>query len=164
MRFLTAVDRLLGWVLSILVAGMMLLTFVDVAGRELFSSPLIIAPELTTVGLAAMVYIGLPLVSYRDEHITISLFENLFRGRAKSIKRGVVALLLAALSLVLAERLWVQAGKLGSEVMMFLQLQKSIIAYGMSVMCAFTALAFLVRAFQHFSDARSGTSKRPAAP
>ncbi len=97
MRILSFVDRLIGGILSVLVAAMMVLTFSDVVGREIFSSPLIIAPELTTVGLAAMVYVGLPLVSFRDEHITISLFENLFRGRANAIKRGCVALLLAAL-------------------------------------------------------------------
>ena len=153
MRLLSLIDRLIGAILCVLVAGMMLLTFADVVGREVFSSPLIIAPELTTVGLAAMVYVGLPLVSLRDEHITISLFENLFKGRAQSIKRGCVALLMAALSVVLAVRLWVHAGKLGAEVMMFLELNKSYIAYGMSGLAGVTAIAFLVRALQHFGDA-----------
>jgi TRAP-type C4-dicarboxylate transport system permease small subunit len=154
MRILSFVDRLIGGILSVLVAGMMVLTFADVVGREIFSSPLIIAPELTTIGLAAMVYVGLPLVSLHDEHITISLFENLFRGRLKAIKRGCVALLLAALCVVLAQRLWVHAGKLGAEVMMFLELEKSIIAYGMSILSGITAIAFLVRAAQHFGEAR----------
>ena len=126
--------------------------------REVFARPLIIAPELTTVGLAAMVYVGLPLVSFRDEHITISLFENLFRGRARSIKLACVSLLMAALSLALAWRLWVHAGKLGSEVMMFLQLNKSIIAYGMSVLAGITVLAFLVRALQHLDAVVRGPS------
>ncbi len=71
-------DRLLGGLIILIVTAMMLLTFADVVGRELFSRPLLIAPEMTTIALAATVYIGLPLVSARDEHITISLFEGLF--------------------------------------------------------------------------------------
>lgn len=151
MRFLTSVDRFIGWLLNFLVAGMMLMTFIDVIGREVFASPLIIAPELTTIGLAAMVFIGLPLVSLRDEHITISLFENLFQGRAQRIKLGLVALLMACLSAVLAYQLWVHAGKLGAEVMMFLQVKKSYICYAESVMCGVTVLAFLTRAVQQFT-------------
>ncbi|MEQ8700977.1 MAG: TRAP transporter small permease [Bauldia litoralis] len=150
MRFLTFVDRFIGWLLNFLVAAMMLMTFIDVVGREAFANPLIVAPELTTIGLAAMVFIGLPLVSLRDEHITISLFENLFRGRAQRIKLGLVSLLMAFLCAVLAYQLWVHAGKLGAEVMMFLQVNKSYICYGESIMCGVTVVAFLTRAVQHF--------------
>jgi TRAP-type C4-dicarboxylate transport system permease small subunit len=159
MRLLSLIDRLIGAVLCVLVAGMMMLTFTDVMFREVLARPLIIAPELTTIGLAAMVYVGLPLVSFRDEHITISLFENLFKGRAQSLKRGLVALLMAGLSVVLAVRLWVHAGKLGTEVMMFLQFKKSYIAQGMSILAGITAVAFLARAAQHFRDMR-----QPPAP
>jgi len=162
MAILTSLDRVIGWILNFLVAAMMILTFVDVVGRQLFDSPLIIAPELTTIGLAAMVYVGLPMVSLRDEHITISLFENLFRGRVQRIKRGLVALVLSGASVVLAERLWVQGGKLGAEVMMFLQLDKSYIAYGMSIMSALTALAFLSRAVQHFTGAEPPEQQKAA--
>ncbi len=151
MHFLSSVDRIIGWILNVLVAGMMLMTFADVVAREVLAAPLIIAPELTTIGLAAMVYVGLPMVSLRDEHITISLFENLFRGRVQRIKLGLVALLMAALSAVLAYQLWVHAGKLGAEVMMFLQVHKSYICYAESVMCGITVLAFLTRAVQHFT-------------
>jgi TRAP-type C4-dicarboxylate transport system permease small subunit len=151
MRLLFSLDRLIGWVLNFLVAGMMLMTFIDVVGRELFAHPLIVAPELTTIGLAAMVFIGLPMVSLRDEHITISLFENLFKGRAQRIKLGIVALLLAGMSAVLSYQLWIHAGKLGAEVMMFLQVHKSYICYGESIMSGITVLAFLTRAAQHFT-------------
>lgn len=152
LRFL---DRAIGWVVNILVAGMMIMTFVDVVARELFASPLIVAPELTTIGLAAMVYFGLPLVSYRDEHITISLFENLFKGRARRIKQGLVSVLLAGLCATLAYQLWVHAGKLGAEVMMFLQVHKSYICYGESVLAGVAGVAFLTRAWQHFSGIES---------
>lgn len=141
------IDRAIGWVLNTVVAGMMILTFLDVVGREVFASPMIIAPELTTIGLAAMVYIGLPAVSLRNEHISISLFETLFKGRAQRIKLGIVSLVLAGASFVLAYQLWVHAGKLGAEVMMFLQLNKSLICYVESVMAGLTGFAFLVRAW-----------------
>ena len=146
MAFLRLVDRVFGIAVSVLIAALMLLTFMDVVGREAFNSPLIQAHELTTVGIAALVYLGLPAVSARNEHITISLLENLFKGRAGRIKRGVVSLLLAFLSAALAYQLWIHAGKLGKEEMMFLKLDKLWISYSMSVMSGVTALVFVVRA------------------
>ena len=146
MAFLRLIDRVFTVVVSVLVAALMLLTFTDVFLREAFGSPLIVAHETTTIGIAGLVYLGLPVVSARDEHITISLFETLFRGRAQRIKRGLVALLLAFLSAALAYQLWIHAGKLGKEELMFLKLDKLWISYAMSVMSGVTALVFVVRA------------------
>ena len=147
LRTVEGVDRVLSVVLCVIVFAMMFMTFSDVVGREVFDAPISVAPELTTIGLAAMVYLGLPSVSVRNEHITISLLENLFRGQLQRIKKTVVALLLAFLSAALAWQLWLHGEKLGLEEMMFLQIKKYWIAYGMSVMAALTVLSFLIRAW-----------------
>lgn len=150
MRFLIWFDRVAGILLGLLVALLMVMTFVDVMLRELFDSPLIFAPELTVVFLAALVYAGMAIVSARDEHITISLFENLFRGRAQRIKKALIALLLAFLTGALAYLLWLHASKLGVEYWLYLGLKKYWVAYGMSVLSGFTALVFLMRAYINF--------------
>ncbi len=150
MAYLRLIDRVFGTVVSVIVAALMLLTFTDVFLREAFDSPLIMAHETTTVGIAALVYLGLPVVSARDEHITISLLENLFKGHAQRLKLGSVSLLLAFLSAALAYQLWIHAIKLGPEELMFLKLDKKWISYGMSIMSAVTALVFVVRAALNF--------------
>lgn len=152
MRILVAIDRVFSFILGLIVAGMMVMTFIDVVLREVFLAPLIIAPELTTIGLAAMVFVGLPIVSLRDEHITISLFEKLFRGPVQRIKKALIAVLLAFLSGVLCVQLWAHAVKMGPEVMMFLEVRKTYIAYVMSVLSGLTALVFLIRAVLCFAD------------
>jgi TRAP-type C4-dicarboxylate transport system permease small subunit len=154
MRFLIIFDRIAGIFLGLLVALMMVMTFVDVVLRELFFSPLIFAPELTMIGLAAMVYLGLPIVSARQEHITISLFENLFRGRAQRFKKAVISLLLAVLMTGLAYQLWIHAGKMGAEHLLYLGLKKVWIGYCMSLLAGFTAVVFVVRAWVDAKDLR----------
>lgn len=150
MRFLIWFDRIVSLLLGALVALLMLMTFVDVMLRELFDSPLIFAPELTVVFLAALVYAGMAIVSARDEHITISLFENLFKGRAQRLKKAIIALMLAFLSGALAWLLWVHGGKLGVEHWLYLGLNKYWVAYGMSVLSIWTAIVFLFRAWINF--------------
>jgi TRAP-type C4-dicarboxylate transport system permease small subunit len=150
MRILLLIDRLFGLILGLLVVVLMVITFVDVMLRTFFDAPLSFAPELTVVGLAALVYIGLPVVSAREEHITISLFENLFKGRAQRIKKTLIALLLAFLCGALSYQLWVHGGKLGIEFWLYLGLEKYWVAYAMSVLAAMTAVVFLLRAVINF--------------
>lgn len=150
MRALLVLDRVFGIVLGLIVVFLMVITFVDVMLRTFFDSPLSFAPELSVIALAALVYIGLPIVSAREEHITISLFENLFKGTAQRIKKTLIALLLAFLCGALSYQLWIHAGKLGAEHFLYLGLNKYWVAYAMSVLAALTALVFLMRAVINF--------------
>ena len=142
-RFL---DRALRPLMLAIVVAMMLLTFVDVVGREVFASPLSSAPELTAIGLAALVYLGLPRVVARREHITVSLLAALFRGRVDDVRAILVSLLMVALCAILAWRLWIHGQHLGAEVMMFLDFRKALLSYGMSVLAAIAALVHLLQA------------------
>lgn len=156
-RIFDAVLRFFG---IVVIAAMTVLTFADVVGREVFSSPLSIAPELTVLGLAALVYIGLPRVSARDEHIVIGLFHGLFKGRAHQVKMGIVALILAGASAVLARQIWLHGGKLGAEVMILLDFRKAILAYAISAMAGVTTIVFLARAAIHFRAAFGAMDER----
>ena len=59
----------------------------------------------------------------------------------------LIGLLLAFLSGALCYQLWVHAGKLGQEHLLYLGLKKTWIAYTMSGLAALTAVVFLVRAY-----------------
>lgn len=94
--------------LGVTVYGMMLLTFVDVAGRYLFNAPLGGAKELTEVLLALMVFGAAPLVTASRSHITTALFESAMKGRVLKLRNGAIAVVSAFCCAVLAWRLWVQ--------------------------------------------------------
>jgi len=62
-------------VTAILLFIMMMLTFVDVIGRYVFTAPVFGAAEMIQFLLAMTIFGGLCLVNARDEHITVELFE-----------------------------------------------------------------------------------------
>jgi len=62
-------------VTAILLFIMMMLTFVDVIGRYVFTAPIFGAAEMIQFLLAMTIFGGLCLINARDEHITVELFE-----------------------------------------------------------------------------------------
>src|SRR5687768_2195755 len=103
-----------GIVLSVLLFGMMAITFFDVIGRYLLNAPVPGAYEITTLLLGAVVYVALPLTTVREEHVTISLLRSLFRGRARRAQLTLLNLFGAAVIGAVAWRLWIQAEKLAA--------------------------------------------------
>jgi hypothetical protein len=60
--------------------GMMLLTFTDVVARYVFSRPLRGAFEVTELMLLVLIFAGLPLVSFTDEHAVMDFIDRCARG------------------------------------------------------------------------------------
>ena len=140
----------LSTLLAAMVFMLMMITCIDVLGRDLFNLPLPASFEITRLALGMMVFIALPLVSAHDEHVTIGLFNGLFKGRAVQRKQCVVALFVALLCVVWARELWIQADALyqQNERMMFLKIRLAPFVYAMSVLTMLTALVHLVQAWQ----------------
>lgn len=99
--------------LSVLVAVMLLLMMIlaigDVVGRYLFNSPLKGASEVIELMLGTVVFSALPLVTLRQEHVTIDLLTGAFRGKAEVSQRALIELLAAACYFVLAYNMWFHA-------------------------------------------------------
>lgn len=140
-----ALRRLLGWLTGLALFFMMAVTTVDVVARFAFSSPLPGTFELMEFGLAVVVFTALPLVTWDRGHITVTLFEGLFRGAARRIQQTVVMAASALGMAVIAVRMWDQGDRLHETgaTTGFLLWPRAPIAYFMS---AFAALAFLLLA------------------
>lgn len=76
-------ERLLGWLLplmrlasAVLLLAMMILTFVDVVGRYVFTAPVFGAAEMIQFLLAMTIFAGLALVNASDDHISVDLFDR----------------------------------------------------------------------------------------
>lgn len=135
--------------LAAIVFLLMMITLVDVVGRNLFNLPIPASFEITRLTLGMMVFVALPLISANDEHVTIGLFNGLFKGRAANRKQFVVSLFVSFLCVVWARELWVQAAALAqqNEVMMFLKIRLAPFVYAMSVLTMLTAAIHLVQAW-----------------
>ncbi|RZI64242.1 MAG: TRAP transporter small permease subunit, partial [Variovorax sp.] len=60
---------------------LMLLTFFDVAGRNLFNRPINGTSELTEIALAAIIFLMLPRVAIAGQHIVIDLIDTFVSTR-----------------------------------------------------------------------------------
>lgn len=64
---------------SVVIAIMMVLTFVDVIGRYVFSNPVFGASEIISALLAVAIFAGLGIANARDDHIVVELFDHRIR-------------------------------------------------------------------------------------
>ena len=74
--------RFLGYLAAIFLAAMMLLTVADVALRTFFSLPIQGMLELVELGLACTIFIALPAVFLRDEHLVVDVVDHLLKPAA----------------------------------------------------------------------------------
>lgn len=135
---------------SLLLLVMMIVTFVDVVGRYVFNAPLAGAYELTEVLLALVVFIGLPIVTFRREHVTVDLVTSRLPSvlrRGLGVFAGVVMLLVLA---VLAWRLGLLAIDFTEygDTTVNLKIPLGPVAAVMAVLAAVSALAALLVLFR----------------
>ena len=62
---------------------MMTLTFIDVGGRYVFNSPLPALAEIIAFMMAGLVFCILPMVCFREGHVTIDLLDGVVPRRLK---------------------------------------------------------------------------------
>lgn len=91
-------DLVLGAIAGFILIVMMLVTALDVFARYLLNTPIRGAFELTEILLVLLIYAGLPLVSRREAHVVVDLFEAWMTTPVKRVLR-VVANVLCLLAL-----------------------------------------------------------------
>lgn len=148
-------DRTLGLILAALMFAMMTLTFVDVVGRQVFNAPILGSNEMTRIAMGLLVYIGLPLVCLRREHITIGLLAGLIRGPLIRIQHVILNLLFAGATFIWARQVWVQGEAIekSNSVLMFLQVSTAPYIYVMSILTFGAALIYLLLAWCYLKGA-----------
>ena len=70
------ISRLLGYVAAAFLAAMVLLTVADVVLRSVFSYPIRGMLELIELGLACTIFIALPAVFLREEHLVVDVLKK----------------------------------------------------------------------------------------
>jgi TRAP-type C4-dicarboxylate transport system permease small subunit len=106
------VEALLGVAASSILLAMMLLTFLDVVARYVFNRPVRGAFELTELMLLVLIFAGLPLVSYADEHALMDFIDRLLSPRGRRLLEGAVQALCAAVMFLLTWLVWRKADRI----------------------------------------------------
>ena len=132
-RFLTIVS-------AMLLFTMMAITFADVIGRYFFDAPITGAHEIIAFALGLTIFTALPLVSRDRAHITVGLFERLFKGRGRYFQQLIILIGVTAVMGFITRLMWEQAETMREEQFLteYLDLPQAPIVY---ILTALTALS-----------------------
>lgn len=101
--------RTLGWFSALPVALIVILTFADVLGRYVFSSPVRGSLEMIEFAMAFVIFTALPLITRQRGHVTVSLIDGMFKSLSSKKIKMVLCDTVSALALgLLTWRLYVQ--------------------------------------------------------
>lgn len=132
---------------SLLLFAMMAVTFVDVVGRYFLGRALNGAYELTEVLLALVVFAGLPIVTWRREHVTVDLVTSRLPALPRGLLARVAAVATAVVLGLLAWRLGVTARDLTGygDATVFLGIPLGPVAAAMAALAGIAAVVAAVR-------------------
>jgi len=105
-------DALLGIGAAAILLAMMLLTVVDVIARYVFSRPVRGAFEVTELMLVVLIFAGLPLVSFSEEHAVMDFIDRVTGVRGQRVLRRAVEAASAAFMFLLAWLTWLRADRI----------------------------------------------------
>lgn len=142
-------DAVLGVAASLLLLGLMLVTFCDVVARYLFNRPIRGAFEITELLLLVLIFAGLPLVSQADEHVTMDFVDRLLPPAALGALVRAVHALVAALFLFLAWQVLIKAHRIAGygDTTDVLRIAVGPFVYFMAAMILLTGLVHLFKVF-----------------
>ncbi len=139
-------ELLLGGAVALILAAIMLLTCADVAGRYVLSMPVPGALEVTELMMGALIFASLPLVTLRQQQVTIDLLDPFIPKGIKPVLHVLIQLTGGLCLAVISWRLWVKGGQMLQQGDTTAVLQLSIwpLVYFMSVLAAVTSVILLI--------------------
>jgi len=126
---------------------MMALTFADVIFRSAFNTPIQAATELIRIAMAIIVFTALPVISWRNEHISVDLLDRFFSDRLDRIHSGLVNIFCGLMLLWPAQRVAVLAERAASygDVTEYLGIPQSYVAWMVAASTLVTAITLIGR-------------------
>jgi TRAP-type C4-dicarboxylate transport system permease small subunit len=105
---------------------------------------------MTEMLLASLIFAGLPLVTLRNDHVTVDLFDPIVPDWLFRIQHVIACLIGFVATAYLSWRLWLRAIGMDSagETTAQLKFKLAYLTYTMSILMALTALALVVLVFR----------------
>jgi len=140
-------DAILGIAASAVLLAMMLLTVVDVVARYGFSRPVRGAFEVTELMLLVLIFAGLPLVSFADEHAVMDFIDRVLGVLAQRGLERAVQAVCAAFMFLLAWLVWLKADRIWGyrDATDVLRIVYGPFVYFMAVTCALAGVIHLYK-------------------
>lgn len=147
--FVKWVDRAASLLSAVMLFILMIITFVDVAGRNLFNHPLTGASELTELFVAGVVFFMLPKVALTGKHIVIDIIDPLVSAGVRRALDVFASLLAAGLFFVIGKQLFATAARAAEygDTTAALGLPLAPILAALAVMSVVNGLAHLLSIF-----------------
>ena len=90
---------------GIALSALMVITCIDVFGRYLLNKPLTGSTELIELILAGLVFIALPVISWRNDHVVVDIFDNYLPPLVHFIRGIIIHCIFAVTLYFVGERL-----------------------------------------------------------
>lgn len=134
---------------ALLVLMLITLTSVDVIARFFFNAPLKGAFELTELLVSALVFVALPLVTDREEHVAVDWLSQSFSNRMQLFIHALSGWLIALVLVVFAWLLWHRAEHFAATqtVTHALAIPLHPLAYIASLCCFCSAMLSILQSF-----------------
>lgn len=136
---------------SLVLSAMVILNCADVIGRELFNSPIFAATELTRLMIPLVVFAAVPIVGYREEHISVDLVDLVYPKSAINARQIGLTVITMLLMMGVCFQLYVS----GNEAREFTEMTEDLrfglwnIYYFISAMCGLTAFLLLLNLIRY---------------
>jgi C4-dicarboxylate transporter, DctQ subunit len=99
--FVKGFNKVLVFIASIMMAGLMIIVCVDLSLRYFFNSPLLWGTEVTEILLLYITFLGMAWVFREEGHVVIDVFTCKAIGRKKKILSGISYFLVGIVAAVL---------------------------------------------------------------
>jgi len=78
---------------GVVLSAMVILNCADVIGREIWNSPVFGATELTRLMIPFIVFAAMPIVTYREEHISVDLVDLFYPAKGINVRQFALNLI-----------------------------------------------------------------------
>lgn len=138
---------LLSGAAAIVMFLMMALTLVDVLGRYLFSAPVTGAFEVTELMLAAVIFLGLPLITAEDGHIAVDILDSALSDRVRAVQHWLISLINVLAFSIFSWMLWKHAFKVlrYEDTTAVLQIPYAWLSFLMAITTSLATLALVAK-------------------
>lgn len=145
------------------LAIMMLLTFLNVAGRKLLNNPIVGAVEMTELLMGLIVFLGIAYTTYSRSHVTVDIITSHLPDRARGVLALAALILSAGFVAFMSWRLWVVANETVSDNLRT-QVWELPVYPAAYLMAAGSMLMVLILLVQIVQSALRLAPRRAAAP
>ena len=150
---------------AVVLLGLVALTCADVIGRYFFTAPVIGAVELVRLCMAGIIFLSVPLMFLRNDHVIVDLFTFLKRGWLGWVVTLAFLLITIWAAVTLGDRVWDYAIRaledgdtteyLGIPRYPFVALI-TLAIYSAAVMAGLRFVVLLMRGGREFDDQSGG--------